>query len=85
MDPCESYRDRRDAGQMNPRVVFERVLAMERAELERRERAYRRGRGAREVAGRCVIVAGVGQFYEDFSQTSDREVRERLMQLDTVS
>lgn len=125
----------------NPRVVFERVLATERAELERRERAYRPGRGPLEVAGRCVIVvddalatgatmraalealrrrgairravavpvasreacddlrrladdvfcplvpadfAGVGQFYEDFSQTSDRDVRELLAQLDTV-
>ena len=125
----------------NPREVLERVLAMERAELERRERTYRPGRGALEVTGRNVIVvddglatgatmraalealrrrgaarrvvavpvasreaydglrgvadavvcplvpadfAGVGQFYEDFGQTSDREVRELLEQLDTV-
>jgi putative phosphoribosyl transferase len=37
----------------------------------------------------CPLVphdfGGVGQFYEDFSQTSDREVQQLLTEMDTVS
>jgi predicted phosphoribosyltransferase len=112
--------------------VFEEVAGRERAELERRERAYRGERPAPEVRGRAVILVddglatgstmraaaaalrrqkparvvvavpvaareacdefraevdevvcaatpepfhGVGRWYEDFSQTTDEEVR----------
>jgi predicted phosphoribosyltransferase len=115
--------------------AFEEVAGRERAELERRERAYRGGRAAPEVRGRTVILVddglatgstmraaavalrrreperlvvaapvaareaceelraeaeevvcaetpepfhGVGRWYEDFSQTTDEEVRELL-------
>lgn len=126
----------------NPREAFDQVLAIERAELERRENAYRPGRAALAVEGRRVIVVddglatgatmraavealrrrgatrrvvavpvasreayedlgkvadavlcpwipadfgGVGRFYEDFSQTSDNEVRELLVQMEAAS
>lgn len=118
-------------------VAIERVRSAEREELERRERAYRAGRDAPRVEGRCVIViddglatgatmraalravrsaapaflvaavpvaspdavrdltpeadavvcplqperfAAVGQWYVDFDQTSDEEVRSLLAQ-----
>ena len=115
--------------------IVEMVTAIEREELQRRERDYRGDRPAPEVRGRTVILVddglatgatmraaaaalgqqgaakiivavpvgapttcreirdevddilclhtpisfmGVGQYYEDFSQTSDEEVRELL-------
>jgi putative phosphoribosyl transferase len=118
-----------------PIEVLDAVTAVEREELERRERSYRGTRPAPEVRGRTVILIddglatgasmraavaalrekgaakivvavpvgapstcqelaeeadesvclitpesfiGVGQYYEDFSQTSDDEVRELL-------
>jgi putative phosphoribosyl transferase len=118
-----------------PETVIERVAREERAELERRERAYREGRSLVELGGRVVVLvddglatgstlkaavealraqgpsrivvavpvgspetcrefakladeivcarapdrfAAVGQWYVDFSQTSDEEVRDLL-------
>jgi putative phosphoribosyl transferase len=118
-----------------PIEVLDAVTAIEREELERRDRSYRGTRPAPEVCGRTVILIddglatgasmraavaalrekdaakivvavpvgapstceelaeetdeficlitpesfiGVGQYYEDFSQTSDDEVRELL-------
>ena len=119
--------------------VIDAVAGRERAELERRERAYRGERPAPEVRGRAVILVddglatgstmraaalavlrqepervvvaapvaaratcaellaevddvvcaatpepfyGVGRWYEDFSQTTDEEVRELLARAD---
>jgi predicted phosphoribosyltransferase len=127
-------RDVVDALGIPPRVLDE-VAAAEGRELERRERSYRDGRPAPEVAGRTVVLVddglatgssmraavaalrqlgpervvvavpvaaastcqelraevddvvcsatpepfvAVGRFYEDFSQTSDEEVRALL-------
>ena len=118
-----------------PDDVIEAVTALEREELERRERSYRGNRPPLDVHGRTVILiddglatgasmraavaalrqkdagwivvavpigapstcrelakianesiclltpssfVGVGQYYDDFSQTSDEEVRELL-------
>lgn len=118
-----------------PALVIKSVAARELRELERREHAYRAGRGALDVEGRTVILVddgiatgstmraavaalrqlkaarivvatptaalstvqemreevdefvavitpeefdGVGQWYEDFSQTTDEEVCELL-------
>src|SRR5262249_31276008 len=118
-----------------PAEVIERVTAVERDELERRERVYRQGRPSHDVRGRTVILiddglatgstmraavralrqraparvvvavpvsapetcdelrtevddivcvatppsfAAVGSWYEDFSQTTDDEVRSLL-------
>jgi predicted phosphoribosyltransferase len=118
-----------------PSDVFEEVTARELQEVERRELAYRGGRGAPELAGKTIILVddgiatgstmiagigalrqqdarrivaaapviaattfpeirrtadevvavlisdefgGVGGFYEDFTQTTDEEVREFL-------
>jgi putative phosphoribosyl transferase len=43
-----------------PRAVIAAVAARERLEVERRERAYRRGRPAPELRGRPVIVVDDG-------------------------
>ena len=43
-----------------PARVIDRVAAVERAELERREREYRDGRPPPEVAGRTVILVDDG-------------------------
>jgi predicted phosphoribosyltransferase len=118
-----------------PPADVEEVTALERRELERRERAYRQGRAAPDVRGKTVILVddglatgasmyaatsalrrlgperivvavpvaapetcaafrdlvdeiqcaltpepffGVGRWYEDFSQTTDDEVRDLL-------
>lgn len=118
-----------------PESIIDSVAAREQAELERREREYRDGRGPPDVRGRTVILVddglatgatmraaaealrlqgparvvvavpvsaeesceefreqvdeivctitpspfyGVGMWYEDFSQTTDAEVRELL-------
>jgi putative phosphoribosyl transferase len=119
----------------NSEAILDRVIAMEKIELERRETRYRQDRPAPDLRGRVVILVddglatgatmraaaaalrkqcvakivvavpvgapdtcheiesevdetvcaimpalfhGVGQFYEDFSQTTDEEVRELL-------
>jgi len=119
----------------NSEAILDRVIAMEKIELERRETRYRQDRAAPDLRGRVVILVddglatgatmraaaaalrkqavakivvavpvgapdtcheieaeveetvcairpahfhGVGQFYEDFSQTTDEEVRELL-------
>ena len=118
-----------------PRAVVDRVVERERAELQRREMAFREGRVALDVAGKTVVVvddglatgstmeaaiaalrqigparivvavpvgapetcarlqttadevvclatpwpfSAVGQWYEDFAQTTDQEVRALL-------
>lgn len=119
-----------------PESLIERITQRERAEMDRREAAYRAGRPPVEIEGKTVIVVddglatgasmkaaiealkqknpksivaavpvgsidtceqigttadvlcicattpepfyGVGMWYDDFSQTSDREVRELL-------
>jgi putative phosphoribosyl transferase len=119
----------------NSEAILDRVIDMEKIELERRETRYRQDRPAPDLRGRVVILVddglatgatmraaaaalrkqgvarivvavpvgapdtchemesevdetvcaimpahfhGVGQFYEDFSQTTDEEVRELL-------
>lgn len=126
----------------NADAILERVIAMEKIELERRETRYRQDRPAPDLQGRIVILVddglatgatmraaatalrkqgvakivvavpvgapdtcreiesevdetvcaimpalfhGVGQFYEDFSQTTDEEVRELLAKARTNS
>src|SRR5438477_2087852 len=123
----------------NRDAIIEAVTAKETAELERREREYRDGRPAPELAGKTIILIddglatgatmraavkalrqrgaakivvavpvgppetcrefedeadevvcasapeffqAVGQYYEDFSQTSDDEVRQLLAKAD---
>jgi predicted phosphoribosyltransferase len=73
-----------------PYEWIEAIDAKERRELERRERVYRGERPPPDLAGRTVILvddglatgatmlAAVGVWYEDFTQTSDDEVRELL-------
>jgi putative phosphoribosyl transferase len=125
-----------------PETVIEGVVREERAELERRERAYRNGRAAIGLGGRVVLLvddglatgasmraaveairrhdparivvavpvgspdtcrefadvadeivcarapeyfAAVGQWYRDFSQTADEEVRELLQHSQPVT
>ena len=43
-----------------PRAVVDRVVERERAELHRRERAFREGRVALDVAGKTVVVVDDG-------------------------
>src|SRR6266850_2322402 len=83
-----------------PERVLDAVAAREQQELARRERLYRGQRPPPEVHGRTVILVddglatgattpepfrAVGLWYQDFSQTTDDEVRELLARAEHVS
>ena len=76
-----------------PPATIEAIAAREQQELERRERVYRGDHPPPDVRGRTVILVddglatgatmpepfhAVGIWYEDFSQTTDDEVRDLL-------
>jgi putative phosphoribosyl transferase len=59
-----------------PESTIDVVTYEEQQELERRERIYRNGCPALDLANRTAIL--VDMWYTDFSQTTDEEVRELL-------